>query len=259
MKKIGYTLAEVLIALAIVGVLTAVTLPLASHFKPDGTKAIFLNTYDSLVQILNEVASNQNLYPINFYSNQFERTIDCSNGPLYNTDIVEIKKDNETVFESLGGNSKLCSILAETYGQQIDNCNLNQPYNNENFANNVNFTNNQGVDFSIYYIRHFNLVPPGTLSPTFISQISIDVNGSKQPNCRYSNTCKKPDRFTFLVAPNGHIEAADQMGQAYLATRESLRHRDFDTNYMNEFTLINSLNNVNNAFWLTSTNPSFIE
>ena len=42
MKRFGYTLAEALIALAIVGVVAAIALPMANKFMPDGNKILYL-------------------------------------------------------------------------------------------------------------------------------------------------------------------------------------------------------------------------
>ena len=44
MKRFGYTLAEVLIAIAIVGIVAGLLLPLANKFKPDTDKMMFLKT-----------------------------------------------------------------------------------------------------------------------------------------------------------------------------------------------------------------------
>ena len=43
--KKGYTLAEILIALAIVGVISAVMLPLVNKYSPDAEKVMYLKTY----------------------------------------------------------------------------------------------------------------------------------------------------------------------------------------------------------------------
>ena len=48
MKQKGYTLAEVLICVGIVGVLAAILLPLANKYRPDSTKALYVKTFNAV-------------------------------------------------------------------------------------------------------------------------------------------------------------------------------------------------------------------
>ena len=82
MKK-AYTLAEVLICVGIIGVLAAILLPLANKFKPDSNKAIYIKTYDAIVDIVKSMASNNNLYPI------IDEEYNYIKAPLYN--LVQVK------------------------------------------------------------------------------------------------------------------------------------------------------------------------
>ena len=45
MKKLAYTLAEVLITMTIIGIIAAVTFPMANKFMPDRNKVLYLKTY----------------------------------------------------------------------------------------------------------------------------------------------------------------------------------------------------------------------
>ena len=214
MKK-AYTLAEVLVTITIIGILSAVMLPLANKLKPDSNKALYLKTYDSLVQILNAVSSDTDLYP-EFWTYQ-NNNYDFTQLPLYNTtsdlDLTEFP-------DIKGGNQKLCSILAIGFGQTSECTNVASKYSANTFSNKLAFTNRQGVQFGIY--SHIIL---NNTTQSFDTQITIDINGNNKPNCKYSTTCTKPDRFTFLVSPDGHVIASDVMGQAYLATRTNLRSK----------------------------------
>ena len=52
MRKKGFTLAEALIALGIVGIVAALALPMFNKTKPDSVKVAYLKTYDSIVTTL---------------------------------------------------------------------------------------------------------------------------------------------------------------------------------------------------------------
>ncbi len=62
MKQRAYTLAEVLIAVGIIGVLAAVMLPMVNKYKPDTTKILYLNTYDALAESISSAANNDAYY-----------------------------------------------------------------------------------------------------------------------------------------------------------------------------------------------------
>lgn len=216
MKK-AYTLAEVLVTITIIGILSAVMLPLANKLKPDSNKALYLKTYDSLVQILNAVSSDTDLYP-EFWTYQ-SYDYDFTQLPLYNT-ASDLGLTEFPDTDIKGGNQKLCSILAVGFGQTSECKNVASKYSANTFSSKLAFTNRQGVQFGIYSNIILN-----TTTQSFDTQITIDINGNNKPNCKYSTTCTKPDRFTFLVSPDGHVIASDVMGQAYLATRTNLRSK----------------------------------
>ena len=55
MQKFGYTLAETLIALGIVGVLAALMLPMINKIKPDTTNISYLKVYDVINEAITMV------------------------------------------------------------------------------------------------------------------------------------------------------------------------------------------------------------
>ena len=66
-----------------------------------------------------------------------------------------------------------------------------------------------------------NTAAAGTAS--YQTDIYVDVDSSKKSsNCIYnSSSCKKPDRFKFLVSADGRVIPADPMGLMYINTRKS--------------------------------------
>lgn len=244
MKKFGYTLAEILIAITIIGVMTAVALPLIDNNKPDKTKAMYLKTYDSLVEILNNVSSNSQIFnPIITVGGI---TYDISKCPLFDTAEHIIRDNNDAeILNTNSDDDKLCSVVAASYGVVPDaSCSDNAAYSDANFLTNLSFTNNYGIQFK-FIVNNIDVV-----TGAYTTEIYVDVDGANGNNCIYNaNTCQRPDRFIFLVSPTGHLIPADPMGQAYIKTRTNLRLVDYVA-YISDNT-IQSLPNLPD-FWDTS-------
>ena len=218
MKKFGYTLAEILIAITIIGVMTAVMLPLVNNTKPDKTKVMYLKTYDSLVEILNNVTYNSQIFAVSTQSGG--KTYDISKCPLFDTAARTIVSNNRKILETQDGKNKLCSVVAASFGVDPNNqCSFNGNF--DGMGEN-SFTNNYGIQFK------FMVSTIDVATGAYTTEIYVDVDGANGNNCIYNaNTCQRPDRFIFLVSPTGHLIPADPMGQAYLQTRTNLRLVDY--------------------------------
>lgn len=223
MKKLAYTLAEALIAMAVIGIIAAITLPMINKFIPDGNKALYLKTYDSLVEITQALVANRSLYPI---TNEGDGTI-YTNYPLYNTNFTAAVDGT-----NYGGNvAKYCQLLATSFGDVPTNCSSNTlPAEPSWTEANISFTAPNGVTFMVYTDAGLENGASGRLV-RYRSDVYIDVDGiEKGNNCTFdAASCKQPDRFKFEVASDGKIIASDIKGQEYLATRMSLRlYKDED-------------------------------
>lgn len=195
MKKLGYTLAEVLITMTVIGIVAALTIPMVNKFKPDVNKTKFLKTFDSLQQVIHTAASSHKLFALT-----------DSNGFVYKED--PLLNMDEVIYEGQTCNSseKLCSIVAYSMGVTGYVCgemNLEAP----------DFVTPDGTQF------FFQL----ETVPYYKTTIIFDINGASAPNCTYSNTCREPDRYRVLVGANGHTIPSDPMGQLYLQTRLSTK------------------------------------
>lgn len=241
MKKFGYTLAEILIAITIIGIMTAVMLPLVNNTKPDKTKVMYLKTYDSLVEILNNVTYNSQIFAVSTQSGG--QTYDISKCPLFDTAVRTIDGNNdEEILATQDGNNKLCSVVAASFGvEPNEQCSFNGNF--DGMGEN-SFTNNYGIQFK------FMVSTIDVATGAYTTEIYVDVDGDNGNNCIYDgDTCQRPDRFIFLVSPTGHLIPADQMGQAYLQTRTNLRLVDYVAYISNNE--IGRLWNLPN-FWDTS-------
>lgn len=212
MKKTGFTLAELLITLGIIGVIVAILVPAVNNAKPDENKTMYLKTYDTLSDTIKNLASNSQIYPIC----EQENNINCSENPLLNTGApLMLPLRNDVRYR---GDVKLCNLLALSFGAANSSCSAGDyTYSNDTFKNNLSFITSNGMQWKIVQNR---TIADG--NATFQADIYVDINGNKGNNCIYSATDTKPDIFKFMVAANGTVIPADPMGRAYLSSRKSL-------------------------------------
>ena len=210
MKKLGFTVAELLITIGIIGIIASIMTGVFIHVKPDSDKVLYLQSYDSLLKTVKELASNTSLFPVCENSNN----LNCQSHPLFNT-MQGLKSE----YSSIGsGDEKLCQGLAFVLNIQNSsslNC-ANQPikYTDGNWQ--PSFTTMNNVEWLVSTARSLN----GS-NAEYQTDVYIDINGPKAPNCIYGTTCTKPDRFKFMIAANGTIVPADPVGKAYIEARKT--------------------------------------
>lgn len=133
MKKNGYTLAEALIALGIVGVVAALMLPLMNKYKPDADKALFVRTYDSIVDATGSLVEDETIYPHTVAVNnpagckheQGEcRYWDYTRGPLLNSNTVTL--EDGTVIQGGSLHTKYCNALKQYMHVANSSCSQGQ-------------------------------------------------------------------------------------------------------------------------------------
>ena len=223
MKKQGFTLAEALITVGIIGVVAALILPAVNNLRPDQNKVLYLKAHDALGYALHNLASNSKLFPAYIEEEQ----IPCASYPLLNTEAPI-----EERFEDYTGRTKLCNLLALSMNVNSDNItcsgnsyNFSQATFDNDFNNNISFTTQNSMQWRV--VPQALAIADGNAE--YQTDIYVDVNGNKAPNCIYNaNSCTDPDRFMFLVDAKGTLYPADPMGRAHLAHRKVLTKKNFD-------------------------------
>lgn len=233
MKKLGYTLAELLITLGIIGGISALIIPAIVSSMPDENKTMYLKTYDTLSETIQALASNSQIYPVCDENNN----INCVEHPLLNSHLplVSPLKDDARYSNKV----KLCNLLALGFGVSTGNtaCSTSTyNYADSTFRNSLSFTTTNGMQWRVVPQEY----DVSNNRANFQTDIYVDINGNKGDNCMYSNNCKKPDRFKFMVAANGEVVPADPMGRRYIATRKSLLKKNYS---IADATIWNSLDN----------------
>ena len=231
MKQRGFTLAEVLIALCIIGVIAAITMPMVNKFRPDKTKVLYLHSYDSLTLAVGDIANNTEIYPEIGNNNLVFKDY-----PFMNFNAATYAGNNIS-----GGTNKLCRALATSFNilEDVESivsdttiaCNdTYTAYNRTtNSPFNISFTNKNGVEFMITTNAN-NPILPAPQANTYTTDVIIDINGSdigNGPNCVYNeSSCKNPDRFTFKIGADGTLRPTDEAGLFFIDKRTSYNLKD---------------------------------
>lgn len=211
-KRLAFTLAELLIVLGITGVLSACILGAVSTMKPDKTKIMYLKVYDELTRSVSSIAANTALYPV-CMTVSGDDSVACYNNSLINT-----AEPYLTYFKSMKGDTKLCQLVGFTMNATTSCKSSSYSYSDSTFASNVSFTTPNGMKWIITPKTR----SVGAAEGKFQSDVFVDVDETKNSsNCMFSSSCKKPDRFKFMIAANGTVVPADPMGQYYINTRKN--------------------------------------
>lgn len=217
--KKAFTLAELLIVLAVLGVITALTLSAVIVLRPDETKISYLKFYDVISEQVKVLSSNSSFFPT------CQNNADCQDHPLINT----AGRVSRMGYVIPNGKTKLCQLMAAELtaysADTIRNACSNMDgytYADDTFYNRA-FHSPNGYDFTISTtLERTNVIE-------YQTDIYFDVNGNKGNNCIYNeNTCPNPDRFKLMIAATGIVVPADIVGQKYLQTRTNLTKTKLD-------------------------------
>lgn len=190
MKKFGFTLSEILLALAIIGVVSAITAPMVSGLFPDKDKVKVLKTYKLITDITNEMLEDRSLY---FPSSCIG--LACTEAPS-NPD-----------YSTISGNAKYAQLLAAHLELMTDAV--------VKTGNIVDFTTQDGV---------YWLVTPDTNGYSVL----VDIDPSEAGSNKTYTTSDTPDRFQFAVDNNGRVTGVDELTKAYLANPYKINDKKKD-------------------------------
>lgn len=200
MKKQGFTLSEVIVALAIVAVVAVITAPILGGIIPDKNKVAVLKVYKTISEINSELLNNPMIYRKGSCEdpNQPGVMLDCEG---LNFDLQPMANPYDDARYS--GNSKYPLLLASKLDTVEDVNGNTLP---------INFTTSDGIVWSI-----------DGGAGTYI--IDIDLNGDNGPNC---SECRNADQYSFNIDNNGRITCDDALSQAYITNPYKLNDKKAD-------------------------------
>lgn len=195
MKKTGFTLAELVITLTIIGISAALVLPQIMNLAPDKYKVRVLNIYSDLS------AATENLLNVNkgYYIEKDVKGGPEVDGEEYPDGIPDCTGLECTdAVEGCSGDTKYACLLAKELGAT---------------ASGGNITLSDGLKLVIEKKTDYHV---------------ITVDTGFGDGCFYLDGCKNPDKFKIKVTNDGGFAPADPLLEAYLLNPTNMHSKKED-------------------------------
>ena len=210
MKK-GFTLAEVLVTMAVIAVVGAITLPIMTRIKPNEEVIMLKKAYYLIGRTVNELINDDEFYPDDGQQGD--------NGGFSNTSLAQYHG------HTVQGISKFCELFAFRMNVQ-GAVQCENP--TDGFADGQppvgNFTSTDGMVWIVPIGDFASGIAPNGDGTNIAQTIWVDVNGNKGSNCSSgNNNCDRPDRFPIAVDRWGRIYVEDEITRLYLQTADNTK------------------------------------
>ena len=219
MKKFGFTLAEALIAMVVIGTVAALSLPAINKLRPDETKIKYLQMYDELCKAVNQVVENY----------------DIESGDFVVYDTFKQYPLAMMIASDSGQGTQLCKELFDVFNTVEKNNKCVRNNIGYNFSNGFKpyFTTVNGMQWIVgkndttSYIGCIHNLESDEYDCNLYEKanryvIFVNVDPNNTNYCIYdANNCQKPGLFKFYVLMDGTVQIADAMGLMYQESRTS--------------------------------------
>ena len=214
MKKKGFTLAELILTMGIIGVIAAIIAPSLGNIMPDQNKAKVLKAYNVLTNTTNELINNPSIYAEDY---------DSQNNTMYEGLASYRSAPDQTDYpdSKFSGITKFPRLLTEVLSLSEDA---------KAVTNGYSFTTTDGICWNVT-ANQATYETIGTTKYTRITyNVTIDTDSENAgSNCYYGQSgCKKPDLFKFTVDTFGHVEGSDPLTKAYLLNPTKMNDKKAD-------------------------------
>ena len=202
MYKKGFTLQELLISMAIIGLIAAAIAPAINSIMPDKRKAMYMKAYNTLTNTTNEILSDPSLYFTKYYSTGelLCSGLGCPDLP------VDYAPCNEADWKCQGTIFKFPKIFAT----KVNYVERTSPVPGSIISTNIKTID--GIDWT------FKATKFSTTNTEFDVIVDVNYKNTNTKNkCTYnSSTCPNPDKFEFKIDNDGGITVIDPLGRAFL-------------------------------------------
>ena len=206
--KKGFTLQELLISMAIIGIVAAIAAPGIVGMIPDRKKSMYMKAYNVLANQVNEMLEDSSLYWTTYNADGSINTAGFRT--------TQRPVDEDEFGAEVTGNTKFARILASRLNTVDDIACVAATAQ-------CKFTTPDGIDW--YY---------NTIDNSQNFQLVIDINGDEEPNEFFSDDQDNPDRFGFLISSDGDITIQDALGQVYLKDPTNMHETRQNINEAND-------------------------
>lgn len=193
-KKRGFTLTELMVALAVLGVLTALVLPMINNNAPSRNRMMMKKAYYTIEDVVHNLINNEQYYPSASYEGSNYVGFDNLENTCTEGTCMEYNKFPKLFSTQLNVDG---DISFDGTGSSI-----------------VTFKTTDGMTWII--MSENMSVPPSEITDIepgnnqVIQTITVDVNGDKAPNCYQglsgcSSRTKDFDQFRVYVTPYGKV------------------------------------------------------
>ena len=221
MKKFrGFTLTELMIALAVIGVLVAVVTPAIMKTRPNKNKMMVKKTFYTTEQIVSSLINDERLYP--------DMTEACENPEgveetenFYCAWGFDYKSEAKYEGETYTGDTKFRDLFKSKLNISKDKIDNNESKFMTTDGVIWDLTNTTGGAPSNGWTARST-----TVSGAGTGSILIDVNGDDAPNAREAaSDADDFDQYVIEIKANGkmNIASADQRAAEYITINTSIR------------------------------------
>lgn len=209
----AFTLAEVMITMAVLGILASILLPAVSKVRPNENKSLFKKAYYVAERMVSELVNDEDLYPLN----EDMAGLDNISEAWYDGKCYGLPDDQDPPCSNgSNGSDKFCKLFAAKVNTINDDVNCVAGSREPTNSNVPSFITTDGIYWYMPY-TDFDTT----------KAIIVDVNGDKKPNCRCTtdtcNGCVNPDQFQIWIEPSGRMYVDGTKEKEYLSSNKSMQ------------------------------------
>lgn len=190
--KSAFTLAELIIALTVVATILVIMLPVLRHNTPDEKKVMIKKTYATVEKAVDLMINNDKAYPYEDLGFAYIEPTDESGSE--NKFCYYLKNSLNSV-KGLSCPSKGSTATNHRFARTPDGALWD-----------ISFSVPDGFSTTTSEHPDDPTITVETPSTGYYTTITIDVNGSRKPNCSFSADCSDPDTYSVLVRYDGKIK-----------------------------------------------------
>lgn len=219
--KRGFSLAETLIAIMVVGILAAILVPILETYKPNKNKAMVKKAYQEISRITYELVNDTNFYPDGDGVDGFDNV-----GTVKYNNVTYGDDSSQT---SDAAKCKFANLFASKLNTISDTVNCSDNFTGTVYDFDYSTATITTTDGIAWYLPKTNFTGTGIDSNNASSPklLAVDVNPDKEcadnkcnDSLSFTNfntqSCVNVKRFYFAIYPKGDILILGRCAEEYL-------------------------------------------